>query len=396
MVSSLLVNFFYAHPVGHAIEALRYCLGYHRADPELRIGLVLTTTTPTELAGCCRFVEATYPVRYSLYGGDDLPAAIAAIARAWDWVVDDPRGHQPDQRQFFPGPAGYYEGCREHLTARRGRGYAGAAPPAYTPHQDLRLDLPAESRGRARRLLGTGRPVIAVLPAGSGERWLYPSATSWELILRGLAAQHPAAVFCLVGKLAATAGPARRSRGPSWTASSGPYRPQWTSSIGRCSTSSPRSRPPTSWSRRTRASRWPRSRSARPGSRCPAGAGRSTSTTGVPFYSVLPDPDRYPCCPGLTGDVPTLGSDVDGEGRRHSDRPPAVLCGRTGRPLRPAAALLPRRHHPHLVRRRPPPRLRPETPVPTTAVRPSSGSDSTMVTFHRCGVSTGWHLLPPM
>jgi hypothetical protein len=30
----LLVSFFYAQPVGHAVEALHYCLGHHAADPQ--------------------------------------------------------------------------------------------------------------------------------------------------------------------------------------------------------------------------------------------------------------------------------------------------------------------------------------------------------------------------
>ena len=50
---SVLVNFVYCHPVGHAIEALHYCHGYHRADPGLRIGLALNADTPTELAALC-------------------------------------------------------------------------------------------------------------------------------------------------------------------------------------------------------------------------------------------------------------------------------------------------------------------------------------------------------
>jgi hypothetical protein len=33
MRERLLVNFFYAHPVGHAIEALHYANGHHAADP---------------------------------------------------------------------------------------------------------------------------------------------------------------------------------------------------------------------------------------------------------------------------------------------------------------------------------------------------------------------------
>jgi hypothetical protein len=31
MRERVLVNFFYAPPVGHAIEALHYCLGHHDA-----------------------------------------------------------------------------------------------------------------------------------------------------------------------------------------------------------------------------------------------------------------------------------------------------------------------------------------------------------------------------
>ncbi|HEX5493504.1 MAG TPA: hypothetical protein VFX70_02885 [Mycobacteriales bacterium] len=54
---------------------------------------------------------------------------------------------------------------------------------------------------RAAGLLA-GAPVrIAVLPAGSGPASDYPSAASWELVLRALVGQHPEALVCLVGKL---------------------------------------------------------------------------------------------------------------------------------------------------------------------------------------------------
>ena len=33
----LLVNFFHAQPVGHAVEALHDCLGHHPADPGRRV-----------------------------------------------------------------------------------------------------------------------------------------------------------------------------------------------------------------------------------------------------------------------------------------------------------------------------------------------------------------------
>jgi hypothetical protein len=82
-----------------------------------------------------------------------------------------------------------------------GRGVAGAEPPAYLPHQQVVLNVPTASRAPARDRLGGHWPRIAVMPGGSDVRAFYPSAASWEKILRALAAQHPDAVFCLVGKL---------------------------------------------------------------------------------------------------------------------------------------------------------------------------------------------------
>jgi hypothetical protein len=46
----VLVNFFYAQQVGHAIEALHYCLGHHAADPEREVAIALNAATPVVLA----------------------------------------------------------------------------------------------------------------------------------------------------------------------------------------------------------------------------------------------------------------------------------------------------------------------------------------------------------
>jgi hypothetical protein len=50
---SLLVNFVYCPPVGHAIEALHYCHGYHRADPGLRIGRAKAAPTGSGPSTAC-------------------------------------------------------------------------------------------------------------------------------------------------------------------------------------------------------------------------------------------------------------------------------------------------------------------------------------------------------
>jgi hypothetical protein len=199
---NLLVNFWYAHPVGHAIEALRYCLGYHRADPSLRISLLLNAATPFELADLCPFVERTYSVAFTGFhdGASDPAPALQAVPREWSYVVDDARGHQPDQLESFAGLRRFYEASAAHFRARLSHGTAGSEPPAYAPHQQLRLELPAVVRARASSRLGDAS-WVAVMPAGGTDaRYAYPSVISWELILGELRAAFGAS-FCFVGKL---------------------------------------------------------------------------------------------------------------------------------------------------------------------------------------------------
>jgi hypothetical protein len=119
-------------------------------------------------------------------------------------VVDDARRAQDVQLDLFAGMRDYYEASDAHLTARRGRSFAGTPAAGYVPGTALRLDLPEPARRAARALLGdgAGAPVVAVMPAGSSERALYPSVASWSAILDALAEAHPDARFALVGKLA--------------------------------------------------------------------------------------------------------------------------------------------------------------------------------------------------
>jgi hypothetical protein len=195
----LLVNFWYAHPVGHAIEALRYCLGYHLADPTLEVSVALTASTPVELAACCPFVRSAYAVGYTDFLGrlgdaGDPAGALAGVPHDWDYVLDDERSHDPTQLEAFPGLRRYYQAAHRHFRARVHHGAAGAEPPQYRPHGRLRLRLPT----RRER---PGPVAIAVMPAGSSEPSRYPSVASWQLILHALREAFPEGTFCFVGKL---------------------------------------------------------------------------------------------------------------------------------------------------------------------------------------------------
>ena len=148
---SVLVNFVYCHPVGHAVEALHYCHGYHRADPGLRIGLALNADTPAELAALCPYIDDIYPIGVDVFDrAYDSASALNAIPPGWDWVVSDARGQQPHQRVAFPGLARYYDQARDRFAASGSiLATAGAVPPSYSPGRQLRLPFPGAARSKA-------------------------------------------------------------------------------------------------------------------------------------------------------------------------------------------------------------------------------------------------------
>jgi hypothetical protein len=203
----LLVNFFYAHPVGHAVEALHYCLGHHLADPSREISVAVNAATAVELAGFCPFVSHTYAVEHPLLEPcpDSAPRQ-AGIPRRWEWIVDDFRRGQDIQLAMFPGLRDYYLTSDQLLTATRARTYVGSPVPGYVSHQQLRLELPQSTRAAAALRFASGRKPsgggrIALMPAGSGERSLYPSVGSWRVILDALTDAFPGIEIALVGKL---------------------------------------------------------------------------------------------------------------------------------------------------------------------------------------------------
>jgi hypothetical protein len=200
---SILLDFFYAPPVGHAIEALHHALALHRADPARKLAVLLNAATPTELAACCPFVAATYPVRAPFVAAaPDADRSLREIPRTWDWILDDPRRHQDVQIALFAGMRDHYAASDRRFTARLGRGHLGVEPPARARHEQLRLQLPQRARvAAAARAAPPARALAAFMPAGSGPRSSYPSLRSLESILDALHAALPEVRVVLVGRL---------------------------------------------------------------------------------------------------------------------------------------------------------------------------------------------------
>jgi hypothetical protein len=95
----LLVNFFYAAPVRHVIEALHHCLGHHLADPSRRVAVVLNASTALELAAFfCPFVPRLYAVPRGRH------AVAGAVGRALVRVLLQPRPGPLDHSRRRPLP----------------------------------------------------------------------------------------------------------------------------------------------------------------------------------------------------------------------------------------------------------------------------------------------------
>ncbi|HZS30109.1 MAG TPA: hypothetical protein VFA37_02510 [Gaiellaceae bacterium] len=359
----LLVNYWYLAPVGHALEGMRYALGYKSANPDLSVSLLLNGGTAVELARLCPFIENVYAVPYTgvaFVESSELEAvdgaagrvrrgvtrlrnhlrwrryvqradplqALAGVPREWDWLVED--GRIRDPRQNFPSFLAFYEAAHAYFEPAHPVGVAGAAPPAYEPNQQLRLELPADARAAAAATIGESRRAISVVLAGSSaDRHLYPSNTSWKLILRALSDRYPDAAILLIGKttrdgrtLSRVAHGEVEALLEAVPAAVDCFNRPLLEQVALVEGSDLLVSPHTGFS-------FVASTVGTPWLAISGGNWHEYFFNGEPFYSLLPDPDRYPAFawggPPL-GDRPleVIPADEDGEG----PRTPSMSIGR--------------------------------------------------------------------
>ena len=199
----ILINFWEAHPVGHVVEALRVALGYHVGNPTKSISLVLNAAAPTELTKLCSFIDKTYPISvdgYPEHVNHESNINFDSVGTRWDYIIDNSRRQSQDHMNVVPGFKKYFNESDAYFEAVTFHGITGSQPPIYTPNQQLLLSIDEESRKKAELFYGSSPHKIAVLLAGSNERWLYPSLMSWEMILTALTDKYPGATICLIGK----------------------------------------------------------------------------------------------------------------------------------------------------------------------------------------------------
>ena len=239
---------------------------------------------------------------------------LSPIPRQWDWVLHDGRRYQEWQTAAFAGMARYYEAADAYFLPRLGDGPAGGHQPAYSRGHQLRFELPETARQAVAGRL-PGGPKVAVLPAGSGARERYPSATSWEQILRAVR-EETGATLVLIGKsthdgrTSTVITPEEHSRiigavPDSVDCFDLPIIEEL-AVLQACDVLlSPHS-----------GMGFTASCVDTPWAVISGGRWHEYFTNRVPFRSVLPDPDRYPCFTDSTSGPRAALADEDGEGLR--------------------------------------------------------------------------------
>jgi hypothetical protein len=196
---TILINYVTWAPVGHAVEGLRYAFGYSVANPGCEVHLVLNSNTVVELARLCPWLAATYTVDIASGVSSVSEESFRHIPREWDYVLFHRK--MVDADSAF---GKHWALASRYFQARIASGYFLESSVPYDRDAPLRLSLPKESLSFAESHVGEEGVHIGVMPAGGGDPRYYPSLDSWSRIIEALKEQHPDATVHLFGKLGQT------------------------------------------------------------------------------------------------------------------------------------------------------------------------------------------------
>lgn len=203
---TLLLNWVYHHPVGHAVEAFKVAKGLAIANDDVAIHLMLNSRTPVELSGACDWIEQAYAIDVAdvLLRGN-AAGCLSGIPEDWDYIVND---HRPtcSPFPFEQSLRAFHNLAEERFHARLWRGgqhqlrFPGT--PRYTRNATIRMQVPEEARAFVRSLPLSSLNFV-LIPGGSSPEPIYPTADRWRSILAALQEEFPSAHFFITGRSAA-------------------------------------------------------------------------------------------------------------------------------------------------------------------------------------------------
>ncbi len=198
---TLLIVWVYFPAVGHLVEALELAANYHKAYPNLKIQLLVHHKTPYSIAAYCDFIEAVHPV-HKQQDQEAQGGLQTMLPDTFDYVVFPKRLLYTPQ-DFTPSLLSCNRLLQGHFKARLWSGYNDTPdehPQALkaAPYSAFKIQIPKDNIS-FKLPEPLGYPLIAVMLKGASKQTIWPSLRTWKMILQHIQQAHPKATFIITG-----------------------------------------------------------------------------------------------------------------------------------------------------------------------------------------------------
>jgi hypothetical protein len=196
----LLINWVYYQPVGHAIEAYRYGQAFRNCNRDLEIAIALNARSAVELGRCLPAIDTVYTVDVEEF---EQPASrrmsLERLPQVWDYVFTDPRH---EHSMGWEALDRFEREFRAYIRAGAvNDGWSCGELPAASL-SPLVLSLPEHARRFAGQFLRTEQKTRISMLMGSGtDASRTPPLSFWRKLIQQLVTEFANVEIVLLGAL---------------------------------------------------------------------------------------------------------------------------------------------------------------------------------------------------
>ena len=201
----LLIVWVYHPAVGHLVEALQVAANYYSANPKLEIHFLVNCKTPHVIGNYCDFISRVHPVQVHI-DGINVVSIKSFKHHEFDYVIFPKRfKHTP---QDFPEPllkANHF--LQDYFKPKIWGGYNDTPSLDETalqenPYSGFKINIP-EDKITYNLPDASGAPIFSVMLKGASKQTKWPSFKTWKIILLHINKKYPEARFLITGVLKA-------------------------------------------------------------------------------------------------------------------------------------------------------------------------------------------------
>lgn len=202
MAKTMLINWVYYRPVGHALEGLKVARDCYEANNDFKISVLLNSEMPYEIAALCPWIDNVFIVDVRELAELGVKAkCLEQIPANWDFVVSDDRlTHSLNSYSEELKTAN--QTLSEYLQAGIWKGNRFGPQNEKMPKirfdTEMRFTVPESAKEFIGKFRHDGLK-ICILPAGSNADQIYPEAVWWIKLMKSITHSFPNVQFYMTG-----------------------------------------------------------------------------------------------------------------------------------------------------------------------------------------------------